>query len=219
MKTFSLLFLSFLLMIAGMFVACEEVDQAGEYDNWQARNEAFIDSIRVETGSDNVVATLSQADEMELGKLYAIQVPTNSTMTTPQYVYCKKLVANKEGERPVYTGYHSSVSAFYYGTLITGIQFDGNFIGFGATDRVIEVPLPDAETDGSIWPTEFDSPTTFAVSGVIAGWIWPLQYMRAGERWLLYIPWQSAYGSSGTSTGTIRGYSALTFDIMLEEVL
>lgn len=41
--------------------------------------------------------------------------------------------------------------------------------------------------------------------------------MRAGERWMLYIPWQSAYGSSGN--GNIKGYSALTFDVCLNEVV
>ena len=41
--------------------------------------------------------------------------------------------------------------------------------------------------------------------------------MYVGERWMVYIPWQSAYGSS--STGSIPGYSALAFDIQLEDVV
>ena len=68
-------------------------------------------------------------------------------------------------------------------------------------------------------PTAFDSPTTFAVASVIPGWTAALQLMRAGERWMLYIPWQSAYGSSGNNDGTIPGYTALTFDLLLERIV
>ncbi len=37
--------------------------------------------------------------------------------------------------------------------------------------------------------------------------------MKVGDRWKVYIPWDYAYGSSGT-TG-ILGYSTLVFDITL----
>ena len=59
MKRPFLLFLPFLLFIAGAFVACEEVEEAGKYDNWVPRNEAFIDSIKGKTG-DNIVASLDR---------------------------------------------------------------------------------------------------------------------------------------------------------------
>ena len=73
MKRPFLLFLPFLLFIAGAFVACEEVEEAGKYDNWVPRNEAFIDSIKGKTG-DNIVASLEDAEKMEIGTLYAISV-------------------------------------------------------------------------------------------------------------------------------------------------
>ena len=187
-----LLFLPFLLLLVGAFISCEEVEEAGKYDNWRERNEAFADSIKRLTG-ENYVATAEQADAMELGKLYAIQT-TASTTEGAQYVYCKKLVKNETGERPLYTGYHSTVSAFYYGTLIVGDQFDGNFDGYSALDT--NIPL-----------SSLKEPTAF------------LQLMRAGERWMLYIPWQSAYGSSGNNDGTIPGYTALTFDLLLERIV
>ena len=94
----SLLFLPFLLLLVGAFISCEEVEEAGKYDNWRERGEAFVDSIKRLTG-ENYVATAEQADAMELGKLYAIQT-TASTSEGAQYVYCKKLVKNETGERP-----------------------------------------------------------------------------------------------------------------------
>ena len=43
--------LCFLLPLAALLLAsCEEVQEASKYDNWQSRNEAFIDSIARETG-------------------------------------------------------------------------------------------------------------------------------------------------------------------------
>ena len=214
MKRPFLLFLPFLLFVAGAFVACEEVQEEGKYDNWQQRNEAFIDSIKTKTG-DRKVLTATDADNMVEGELYAIQVPTTSSNVVPQYVYCKKLVKNEVGARPNFSGYNSSVSAFYYGTFITGDEFDGNFDGYGATDGKISLPLSDPSSDASKWPTVFDSPSEFAVTNVIPGWTWTLQYMRVGERWMLYIPWQNGYGASGNSSGTIPGYTSLTFDVYM----
>lgn len=210
MKRPFLLFLPFLLFVAGAFVSCEEVEEAGKYDNWRERGEAFTDSIKALTG-ENYVASPEQADAMELGKLYAIQT-TASTTEGAQYVYCKKLVKNETGERPLYTGYHSKVNAYYRGTYANGEEFDGNFDGYGALDREISIPLKE--------PTAFDSFAPFTVSGVVPGWIAALQFMRMGERWILYIPWQSGYGSSDYtppySSTTVPAYSALTFDMILD---
>lgn len=206
------MFLPFLLFVAGAFVSCEEVEEAGKYDNWRERGEAFSDSIKALTG-ENYVASPEQADAMELGKLYAIQT-TASTTEGSQYVYCKKLVKNETGERPLYTGYHSKVNAYYRGTYANGEEFDGNFDGYGALDR--EIPIPPVKE-----PTVFDSFARFDVSNGISGWVTALQFMRMGERWMLYIPWQSGYGSTDkvdqlTGTVTVPAYSALTFDVILD---
>ena len=45
-------------------------------------------------------------------------------------------------------------------------------------------------------------PTSFAPSGVIAGWTEAMQLMVAGDKWELYIPSELAYGDSGQG-GTI----------------
>ena len=196
----------FVLPLAALlFASCEEVQEPSKYDNWQARNEAYIDSIAGETGKV-FVATLEDADRMEPGSLFAIAT-TSGTTAGEQYVYCKKITANPEGRRPLYT---ETVSAYYYGTLITGDKFDGNFTGYSAIDRQ-ELNAEDKK------PTEFDAPAEFAVSGMITGWTAALQLMRTGERWMLYIPYQSAYGTSGS--GSIPGYSALAFDLILDDIV
>lgn len=198
--------LCFLLPLAALlFASCEEVQEASKYDNWQARNEAFIDSIARETGG-LIIDSEEKAAAVEVGRLFAIAT-TAGTMSGDQYVYCKKITANPDGRRPLYT---ESVSAYYYGTLITGDRFDGNFTGYSALDQGTLNATDKA-------PTEFDAPSEFSVSGVIAGWTAALQLMRTGERWMLYIPYQSGYGTSGS--GSIPGYSALAFDIILDDIV
>ena len=39
------IYLFSLVLLALAFTACSETEETGKYDNWQARNEAFIDSI------------------------------------------------------------------------------------------------------------------------------------------------------------------------------
>ncbi len=193
------------LSLSFVFVACEEVEEAGTYDNWQARNEAYIDSIASLVGN-RYIATEEAVMQVPVGEMFAIRTEASNT-AGEQYVYCKKIVDNPTGRRPLYT---ESVSVYYYGTLITGASFDGNFEGYSAIDQ--------QELDSTEkCPTEFDSPATFSVSGVVAGWIAALQLMHTGERWIIYIPYQSGYGTS--DSGSIPGYSALTFDIQLEEVI
>ena len=45
-----LIFLPFLLLLAGIFTSCEEVEEVGKYDNWRERNEAYIDSLNLIIG-------------------------------------------------------------------------------------------------------------------------------------------------------------------------
>ena len=206
--------LPFLLFAIGALVSCEEVEEASEYDNWRERNEAFIDSIRRETG-EIYVATEEDVQRVPEGQLFAIRDWQVSTNENAYYIYCKKIKALDDytnARRPLYT---ETVSAYYYGTLINGLNFDGNFSGYGATDQGF-LDKNDAEKA----PTDFDSPAEFDVNGnIISGWSIVLQYMYVGERWIVYIPWQSGYGSSGSSSGSIPGYSALAFDMQLEDVV
>ena len=194
-----------LVITCSQINACDEVKEPTVNDNRQERNEAFIDSIKSLTGN-SYVATMEQADQMPVGQLFSVLVPSASSSAKAEYIYCKKLIAVPDGRRPLYT---EEVSTFYYGTLITGDKFDGNFTGFSAT---YQQPINPTVRE----PQATDSPTSFGVSQVISGWTAALQLMRTGERWMLYIPYTCAYGTSGS--GSIRGYSALTFDVQLVAV-
>lgn len=207
MKRF-LMFLPFVLFIAGAFTACEEVEEEGLYANWEQRNEAFVDSIKTIAGS-RFVETLEQIENVQVGEMFYLKNGFTSTNKNPQYIYCKKLVKNLDGERPLFL---ESAYVHYYGTLITGSRFDGTFLGYSATDQ--HIPNPPANA-----PTEFDSSVMFSPgsASLTSGWRVFLQYMRTGERWMIYIPYGSAYGES--ASGSIPGYSMLAFDVVMESVV
>lgn len=206
-----LVYIAFLCLGVCLF-SCDEVEEVSRYADWQPRNQAFVDSIHalaaerlVPSGSDKTekgVLVENIADNV----MFALETSA-STTDGKQYVYCKKIKKLDNSKRPIY---NDEVSVFYYGTNILGDSFDGNFKGYSSTDRNV---LND--TDKA--PTDFDSPADFGVNEVIAGWTTALQYMHEGERWMLYIPYQSAYGTSDQSDD-IPGYSALTFDVQLNEI-
>jgi FKBP-type peptidyl-prolyl cis-trans isomerase FklB len=52
---------------------------------------------------------------------------------------------------------------------------------------------------------------------VITGWTTALQQMHAGDRWMLYIPSDLGYGTSGSTS--IPSGSTLIFDLYLEKVV
>jgi FKBP-type peptidyl-prolyl cis-trans isomerase FklB len=182
------LYFAFMFMACVLLTSCKESTEASIYDNWQARNEAFIDSIA------DVYAT-----EANHGGLERIELLTDPG----EYLYYKKLtpVTNLEGyvydPAQIPVDQSSSVDVYYRGTNILGECFDG----FTGAD-----------------PTVYDAPSTFTVlyGSVITGWWEVLQHMPLGERWEVYIPWSLAYGSSGS--GSILGYSTLIFDMQLYQI-
>ena len=195
------------LVLMGAIASCSEVDVVGAYDNWQEKNEAYCDSLLRVAGT-NLFSTPSdtaKVDAMPLGTLFAIQTRV-STTEEKQYVFCKKLTAT-EGRHPLYT---EVVSVFYCGSYLTGDVFDSNFAGYVATDAVLdgEAKLPEV----------YDTPTALPVSSWIDGWVSALQYMRRGERWMFYVPYQSGYGAKPASGVNVLGYSTLMFDVILSEI-
>ena len=178
--------LPLLLLVALFTTSCEETKEVGKYDNWQARSEAFIDSIA------DVYAAQTPATP-DKDRLYAYVNEYDLSQT----IYVKKLPLAEDavlGETPLYT---SKVSVYYRGSLFNKEVFEETFSGAN--------------------PELFGSTAEFKVNEVIAGWTWALQHMRVGERWMIYIPWKSAYGSSPKTS--IPAYSALVFDVKLNNIV
>lgn len=185
----------------GLSSCAEDTPTADPYENWQARNEHYIDSIAT-------VATTNASGNWERILNYKIQESTGGTnlggYDVDQYVYMKILEpAVADGIAPLFT---DSVSVYYRGELINGEVFDESYSG---------------ELN-----TEVHEPTTFALQatttngltdGLIVGWVTALQQMKEGMRVRLYIPANLGYGSQ--SKTSIPAYSTLIFDLKLEKVI
>lgn len=182
-----------ILLLVLVLTSCEETKEVGKFDNWRARNEAFIDSL------SNTYATAPNR-----GGLDSIRLISDPFAFI---YYKKKTPVVPEGQQPVYGRsplYTETVTTYYKGTYIIGEMFDGNFSGANPS-------------------IDFSQTTSFAVNGVIVGWTEILQRMKVGERWEVYIPWKFGYGSSdytpiGSST-TIPAYSNLIFDVQLLSIV
>ncbi|NBV43128.1 FKBP-type peptidyl-prolyl cis-trans isomerase [bacterium] len=83
-----------------------------------------------------------------------------------------------------------TVTVHYRGTLIDGTEFDSSY--------------------------KRNQPATFPLNGVIKGWTEALQKMKPGDKWMLYIPSELAYGPS--SAGIIGPNSVLVFEVELLKV-
>lgn len=103
-------------------------------------------------------------------------------------------------------------------TLPSGLQYKIVTQGTGATptaeDRV-KVHYHGTLIDGKVFDSSVNrgEPITFGVSQVIPGWTEALQLMPVGSKWILYIPYNLAYGDR--DGGPIPAYSNLIFEVEL----
>lgn len=193
----------FLVLCVLFLTSCEEVKEPSIYDNWQERNQAVADSL-FSASSGCFFTEGADVDSMEVGQTFAIPTAA-STNKKMAYVFCKKLVKNLEKDRPYYTDY---VSVNYCGSDINGKVFDSSFKGYTFIDRTY--------SPETIKPSEFDKPIYGYPTDFVEGWTTALQYMHEGERWMIYVPYESGYGEKDYSS--ILGYSLLTFDMILERI-
>lgn len=109
-------------------------------------------------------------------------------------------------------------------TLASGLQYSVLTAGTGkspAAEDTVRVHYTGKLIDG----TTFDSsvargePAEFGVGQVIPGWRQALQEMKVGDKWMLYIPPQLAYGAQGGPGGRIGPNEALIFEVELLEIV
>lgn len=110
-----------------------------------------------------------------------------SVRTTPSGLQYK-IVKTGNGRKPKAT---DKVRVHYTGTLIDGTKFDSSI------DR--------------------GEPLEFPLNGVIAGWSEGLQLMDEGSTYMLYIPYNLAYGEQ--PVGTIPPGSTLIFEVELINIV
>jgi FKBP-type peptidyl-prolyl cis-trans isomerase FklB len=104
-------------------------------------------------------------------------------------------------------------------TLPSGLQYKIIDAGNGkkpSRNDTVTVDYEGTLLDGTVFDSSYKrgQPASFPVSGVIAGWQEALQLMPTGATWMLYIPPQLAYGSTGAGS-MIGPNETLTFKVHL----
>lgn len=192
-QTFCLLTLCLLLTAA--FTSCKEKEEAGEYDNWRARNDQYIDSI-ARVCSINEDGQWVAIRSYDLGK-------SKADDTDPQhYIYVHKLAA---GTGTYHPQNNDSVRVHYSGHIIPtanypqGYNFNRSYYGYTLDETT-------------------DVPTLLGVNGTVAGFKTALMNMVVGDVWLIYVPYYLGYKGEAQSTANIPGYSTLIFEVKLSRV-
>jgi FKBP-type peptidyl-prolyl cis-trans isomerase FklB len=177
------------------FTACDETTgEVDPYENWETRNQQYIDSI-ASVANANLGNEVGQWKRIHSYKF----VEPLAGGDVNDYVYAQILQKGEGTVSPLFT---DSVYTHYRGKLIplitgTTVTFDQSYTG---------------DLDPSIAVA-----TSFSVGAVITGWTTALQQMHAGDRWMLYIPSDLGYGTSGSTS--IPSGSTLIFDLYLEKVV
>lgn len=89
------------------------------------------------------------------------------------------------------------------------------------TDRVVVFYEGRYDASGEVFDSAYErgQPALFPAGGLIPGWVEALSLMKRGERWIIHVPAELAYGEEGTPDGVIPPNSDLNFEIELMDVL
>lgn len=139
-----------------------------------------------------IPAALAYKDREFKDKNGVVIIPKNSDLVFEIEAVAAMVIEDvKVGEGKECTGTGQTVSVFYRGTLLSdGTEFDGN-IG--------------------------KEPAVFPLRSLVKGWQLGIPGMKVGGKRTLTIPWQWAYGESG-SPPKIPGKADLVFEIELVDV-
>lgn len=179
-------------------------------------------NLKTQGGDSLDIQTLNIAlSDTYLGKPLKME-PEKSSMVVQQYMQqaMERKAAKLREESKVFLennkkqeGVKVTASGLQYKVLATG-----NGKAPLATDKVT-VNYVGKLVDG----TEFDNsesrqePSSFVVNQVIPGWTEALQLMHEGDKWMLFIPSELAYGEQGAG-GQIPPHATLIFEVELLKV-
>ena len=107
-------------------------------------------------------------------------------------------------------------------TTASGLQYKVLTAGTGKTPTSasnVTVHYTGKLIDGTVFDSSVQrgQPANFGVTQVIGGWTEALQLMKEGDKWVLYIPYELAYGERGQG-GQIPPYATLVFEVELIKV-
>lgn len=181
-----------MLLAVVSFTSCsEEDDSVEEFPNWEAKNVAYFQNLK-----DSVKQLISEGrTDWKIYPIFSQDSDKVSTSSDSIIVVHVENAGTGSG-CPLYT---DTVRVHYLGKLLPSTSYSDGYI----FDRSY---YGDYDTTTNV-------PSKLAVSGTVDGFSTALMKMHIGDRWTVYMPYQMAYGTSGS--GSIPGYSTLIFDMTL----
>ena len=176
--------------------SCDESKAEGEYDNWQARNQAYVDSIAYMAKQD--IGGWKRTLAYYYQQAYADANPGDNNI----YVYTQKLEDGGGTLSPLFT---DSVRVHYRGRLIPSSNHPEGYV-FGQTYSTDTINSATAV------------PSIMSPSQNVVGFATALQDMVEGDAVHMVIPYTLGYGGSTNSSNNIPAYSTLIFDMKLVKV-
>lgn len=187
-----------LFAVFGLASCSEEDDTVEEFPNWQARNDAFFNSL-----TDSVLNLL----ELNPARTDWKRIKSWSKSDSIEGGNSDYIIVNviEEGDpasaTPLYT---DTVTVHYLGRLLPSVSypygyvFDQSYYGNYYDDVSKPLQMAIGNSGGNM---------------LVDGFATALQHMRRGDHWMVYIPYQLGYGSR-SQTG-VPAYSTLIFDLRL----
>lgn len=185
----------------GVLMASNFIQQGADSLDYEALGEGFKDVYRKNT------LKIDQTESMNIVQTYMQAVVDKKTEKVKaegkQYLAENK---TKEGVK----------------VTASGLQYKVMREGKGKSPRAedqVTVHYTGKLTDGTVFDSSVErgEPATFGVSQVIPGWTEALQLMKEGDKWILYVPQELAYGERGAGN-QIPPYATLIFEVELVKV-
>ena len=184
----------------GTLVAANLKSQGGDSLDVAAMNAGIAD---VMTGKE---PRIQEMEVMVLVQIY-MQAAMEKKAEKMKIENAKFLEENKKAE-----GVQTTKSGLQYKVITSGKGKSPV-----ATDKVT-VHYTGKFVDGKVFDSSAGrDPVTFEVGGVIPGWTEALQLMHEGDKWMIYIPYDIAYGERGMGND-IPPYATLIFEVELIKV-
>lgn len=201
-RTAGIFCLGGILLAAGGFTSCsEDKDTVEEYSDWQAKNEAYWNSLYTATQQKIKNGDTSWRTILN----YTFQNQKNDSKTPSTYGPEDYIIVHVEQigtgtKSPIYT---DSVRYHCRGRLIPSTTYTQGFVF-------------EESWKGTKNNTQISTPFQFKVSTRVDGLSTALQNMHTGDRWIVYVPY--TLGNGIRYKKNIPAYSTLIYDITLIEI-
>ncbi|SEG05153.1 FKBP-type peptidyl-prolyl cis-trans isomerase FklB [Xylanibacter ruminicola] len=201
MKNWKYILLAVILFpLVGMVSSCsEESEEEGEFDNWQEKNEAFISQLAANPNYQKILT-------------YTKDVTTTSNVSNSDFIYVEVLESGSGTETALFT---DSVLYTYRGRLIPSKSYEKGYVFEETFLGDFDWSTAGMQKACVSWnPVQTSTGTVNSL--FTQGFCTALQNMKKGDHWMVYIPYQLAYGETGSSS--IPGYSTIIFEVAVADI-